>query len=314
VRVVAQLIDAGSLNHVWAERYDRDLADVFAVQDEITAAVTTAILPAVMKAEIRRVIRKPPESLGAWEASQRGFWHLGKGNTEDNERARQFFERAIALDPTFAPAYSGLADAYLNHGAIYATLPLADAAKLSGDWAKKAIAIDPDSAEAQSTMAYSAMVAGNANGAQIHLRLAQAINPNLPAVLGTQGFILLCTGNPSQARQALTECLRLDPRGFTGLRLQLIAVSHYYERAYDQAVGAALDTVAKYPKLHLTYRWLAAALGQLGRTEEAQTALRMAISLSPEAFKFRVHNRPPWDRPEDHDHMLDGLRKAGWQG
>jgi adenylate cyclase len=91
-------------------------------------------------------------------------------------------------------------------------------------------------------------------------------------------------------------------------------VSHYYERAYDKAVETALDTVARYPKLHLTYRWLAAALGQLARTEEAQTALRMAITLSPQSFKFRVHNRPPWQtRPEDHDHMLDGLRKGGWQ-
>jgi TolB-like protein len=109
VRVVAQLIDAGTGNHVWAERYDREIADVFAVQDEITAAMTTAILPAVMKAEIRRVIRKPPKSLRAWEAYQRGLRHMGKGSAEDNGRAKQFFERAVALDPTFAPAYSGLA-------------------------------------------------------------------------------------------------------------------------------------------------------------------------------------------------------------
>jgi len=118
-----------------------------------------------------------------------------------------------------------------------------------------------------------------------------------------------------QARQALTECLQLDARGpGTALRLQLIVISHYYERAYDKAVETALDTVARYPKLHPTYLWLAAALGQRSRTEEAQTALRMAITLSPQSFKFYVHNRPPWHRPEDYEHMLDGLRKAGWQG
>jgi adenylate cyclase len=258
---------------------------------------------------------RPPDSLGAWEAYQRGLWHGGIGTSAENERSKEFFQRVIALDPTFAPAYSDLAAACLNDGGIFATLPRADAAKLSGDWAQKAIAIDPDSVEAQSNMAYSAMVAGNANRAQNHLRLARAINPNLPIVLATQGFILLISGHPCQARQALTECLRLDPRGSgTALRLQLIVISHYYERAYDKAVETALDTVARYPKLHLTYRWLAAALGQLSRTEEAQTALGMAITLSPQSFKFYVHNRPPWHRPEDYEHMLDGLRQAGWQG
>jgi adenylate cyclase len=90
--------------------------------------------------------------------------------------------------------------------------------------------------------------------------------------------------------------------------LQLIVVSYYYERDYAKAVEAARHTVARYPKLHLTYRWLAAALGQLGHTEEAQVALRMAIELSAQSFEFYVHNRPPWHKPENHEHMLDGLR------
>jgi adenylate cyclase len=112
IRVTAQLIDAGTGNHVWAERYDRSIADIFAVQDEITTAVTGAIGSAVAGAEQRRATRKPPESLDAWEAYMRGQWHLAQGKAADNERAKQFLKQAICLDSAFASPYAALALAY----------------------------------------------------------------------------------------------------------------------------------------------------------------------------------------------------------
>src|SRR6185437_7285510 len=99
VRVTTQLIDAETGNHIWAERYDRDLSEVFAVQDEITAAVANAILPAVANVELQRALRKPPENLGAWEAYQRGLWHMSKGTSTDNAQARLFFRDATESDP-----------------------------------------------------------------------------------------------------------------------------------------------------------------------------------------------------------------------
>src|ERR1700694_2866187 len=106
IRVTAQLIEAGTSNHVWAERYDRDLANIFAMQDELTEALTTALAPAIADAELRRAMRKPPESLDAWAAYQRGLWHLSKANSDDDTVAQNFFRQAIDLDPTFAPGYS----------------------------------------------------------------------------------------------------------------------------------------------------------------------------------------------------------------
>jgi TolB-like protein len=129
VRVVAQLIDAGSGNHIWAERYDRALEDVFAVQDEITSAVITAIIPAVADAELGRILRKPPESLGAWESYQRGLWHVARANLSDSEQANELFRRAIALDATFASAYAALASSFLDDAATYATRSLEEASK-----------------------------------------------------------------------------------------------------------------------------------------------------------------------------------------
>ena len=114
VRITAQLIDAETANHIWAERYDRDVDDFFTVQDEISTAVVKAIQPAVADAEMQRVLRKPPENLGAWEAYQRGLWHIWR-NTSDNDLdlGGEFFRQALALDPLFADAHAMLARYYV---------------------------------------------------------------------------------------------------------------------------------------------------------------------------------------------------------
>src|SRR5882672_6655502 len=119
IRVTAQLIEAETGNHVWAERYDRDLADIFAVQDEISQAVTIAIAPAIEDAERQRAMRRPPESLDAWAAYQRGLWHLSKVTVEDFTIALKLFETGTHLDPGFAGCYSGLALGRLQASAVY---------------------------------------------------------------------------------------------------------------------------------------------------------------------------------------------------
>jgi adenylate cyclase len=315
VRISAQLIDATTADHIWAERYDRDIADIFAVQDEITAAVTSAIAPAIMDAEQRRAARKPPASLNAWEAYLRGQWHEGQRTTADREQAKQFFQRAIALDATFSAPYVALARAYVDDAGGFGTRSVESAAELSASWAQKAIAIDPEDADARAMVALAAQIAGNAEEARDQIQLARSCNPNSPMVLAAQGHLLLFTGQPGQARQAYAACLRLDPRGPLSRRaMHQLATSYYYEGDYAEAVEAQRRTLARYPNVYTAYRWLAAALGQPGRTEEARAALQKAMELSPQAFEFYTSRRPPWHRPEDYEHMLDGLRKAGWQG
>ena len=130
IRVTAQLIEAATSNHVWAEHYDRDLADVFAVQDELTEALTTALAPAIADAELRRAMRKPPGNLDAWAAYQRGLWHLSKATADDDETAEKFFRQAIDLDPTFGGSYSALALYQLQAAALYQKMDLRDFATL----------------------------------------------------------------------------------------------------------------------------------------------------------------------------------------
>jgi adenylate cyclase len=140
IRVSAQLVEADTGNHVWAERYDRNLADIFAVQDEITEAVTTAIAPAIADAERRRAMRKPPASLDAWGAYQRGLWHLGKGNAADNAVAEKFFQQAIDLDPLFAGGYTGLAAALMRAGGFQTRDPT-EAQRVQEELAQRAVAM-----------------------------------------------------------------------------------------------------------------------------------------------------------------------------
>jgi adenylate cyclase len=315
VRVAAQLIDAETGNHIWAERYDRALEDVFAVQDEITTAVVTAIQPAVADAELRRALRRPPESLNAWEAYLRGQWHHGQHTEADNDRAKEFLQRAIALDANFAAPYAALAQAYSDDGPGWGTRSFEDAAELSAGWARKAIALDPEDADARVMIAMAAMATGNMDEAHDQVQLARTSNPNSPSALAAEGHVLLHTGQPAHARQAMTMSLRLDPRGpLSAGVMHRIAITYYYERDYDKSAEASLRCLARYPGAVATYRWLAAALGQSGRMEEARAALHKALELSPRLFELYTRRRPPWHRPEDYEHMLDGLRKAGWKG
>jgi adenylate cyclase len=152
IRVTAQLVEAESGNHVWAERYDRDLADIFAVQDEITDAVTIAIAPAIADAERQRAMRKPPENLDAWGAYQRGLWHHGRADAEDNARAQQFFRQAIDLDPNFSDAYCGLVFAQSHQATQFQTRAFADALSSAETLARLAVALDSNNAVARSTL------------------------------------------------------------------------------------------------------------------------------------------------------------------
>jgi adenylate cyclase len=315
IRVTAQLIEATTGMHVWADRYDRDLADIFAVQDEITTAVTVAIAPAIADAELQRAMRKPPGSLDAWGAYQRGLWHLGQFNADHTTLAERFFEQAIELDPSFAGGYSGLAAAQLQSANTFMQRDLAEALRSAETLARKAVSLDGADADALACLGRVRLTQGDYEGARSAIEQAIALNPNLAIAHGTLGGTLVFSGHPKDGLAALEHGLRLDPRHpRAGVILNQVVIGLYLSRDYEGAVEAARRVLRSYPDHPLVYRWLAAALGQLGRTEEARQALERAVSLSPASFDFYVRRRVPWHREEDHLHMLDGLRKAGWEG
>ena len=319
IRVTAQLVEAESSKHVWAERYDRDLADIFAVQDEITGAVTIAAAPAIADAEQHRALRKPPGSLDAWGAYQRGLWHLSKFTAADNTLARSFFQQAIALDPNFARGYSGLSQAEwqaltLQVPGFVEPVNLVEAEERHERFARQAVALDHSDPEARIALAGVRFRRGDCQGVLAETERVLAIAPNLASAHGHRGAALIYLGKPKEGLASLETFFRLDPRSPSlAPRLHHAQIGHYFCRDYEASVEAGKRVIWAYPEYSNVYRWLAAALGQLGRLDEAKEALERAIAIAPSQFEARVRHRVPWHRPEDHAHMLEGLRKAGWE-
>lgn len=313
IRIAAQLIDAETGNHIWAERYDRDLADLFTVQDEITRAMVVAIDPAISHAERERAMRKQPDSLSAWEAWQRALWHFSKDG--DLSTARDFLLRAVALDPRFAPPHAMLAWLHISQATLGVGLPWRESVRLAEIEARTAIKLDPDSALAHSVLAWVFDHQGDRGSALEEAEIAIALNPNDPQGHLSRGRVLILSGRPAEAREPLATALRLDPRGPTAPSvMHHRAMGCYFEGDYLGAEAMARRAIRAYPGFLRPNLWLAAALGQLGRAVEARRALDTAITVSPGYFKFTTGSRPPYFRPEDFEQLLDGLRKAGWTG
>jgi adenylate cyclase len=313
IRVTAQLVEAETGKHVWAERYARDLADIFALQDEITGAVTVAVTPAIADAELRRAMRKQPANLDAWAAYQRGLWHLTKAAADDNEVAQRHFEQAIDLDPSFSGGYRGLAMAQFEAAAAFQKHSLSDMQRSVEPLARRAVALDGADAEARSCLGLALLLRGDHDGALAEHERALVISPNLAFAHGQRGTTLVFSGQPEQGLASLHTSIRLDPRDtFSAITLLHVASALYFSRKYEAAVEAARRTIRSYPDFPLTYRWFAAALAQAGRIDEAKEALDRAIAIAPASFDMYVRSRAPWMRPEDQAHILEGLRKAGW--
>jgi adenylate cyclase len=314
VRVTGQLIDATTGVHVWSERYDRNLTDIFAVQDEIASAVASAIAPAIVHAERQRAIRKLPESLDAWEAYQRGMWHMLRHNAADNELAGAFFQRAIDLDPTYAAAYGARAWSYMAASSVFGVITIAESCLLGEPLARRAVALDESDAEARARLALAVFLKGDIEGAIQEAEQALTVNENCAEAFGVKGAALVFSGCRQEGREAIRQYLRLSPRDpARPVRLAQIAASQYLDRDYEGATLTAMQVIREYPRQPIAYRWLAASLGQLGRTAEAQEALQFLLATSPSTFDVYVRQRPPQFRSLDYAHMLEGLRKAGWK-
>jgi len=182
-------------------------------------------------------------------------------------------------------------------------------------WARRAIALDAADAEARSALAVVLLYAGDPEGMRAEAEMALAMSPNLAMAHGMLGVALTSSGKPREGIASLETCLRLDPHAPTvPVRLAQTAMAYYFCGDYEAVIEAATRAIRDFPDFPNPYRWLAAALGQLGRREEGAQALAKHIELAPAALDMYVRNRPPFWQPEDYAHVIEGLRKAGWEG
>jgi adenylate cyclase len=315
VRIAAQLIDAETGVHVWAERYDRPLQDIFAIQDEITDTIAATMEPEIGAAERERARRKQPEHLGAWEHHQRGMWHLLRRNRDDFVAAQAFFRKAIELDPAFATPRAALALScffQITHG--FTIDHAASLDELLAE-ASQAVALDPKDALGHTALGLAFMERRDYLASLAEHQIALGLNPNSSLAHWAFGYGLLRAERLQEALEQLDTALRLSPRD-PGLwsYLTVKASALYQLQQYDEAVRfsreAARHSVADlvWPFVHL-----AAALGQLGQTTEALAAVeelrKRRPGLTVSSVRSWPHNRSRSERSLEH--ILEGLRLAG---
>ena len=294
LRVTVQLIDAASGGHVWAERYDRDVSDIFAVQDEIATSVAGVVEPALADAEQRRALRKPPERLDAWEAYQRGLWHFNKYGPEENQTAQTFFRQAIALDPNFAPGHYGYALALQWDIWHYSTRPFAEVQGTPREEARIAVSLDDKDALAHAVLAHVRMWDAEWEAAIAEARTALVLNPNSSFVISMLGCVLGWGGYREEALDRLQQAMRASPHDpLTWLWTLWTGLFQFNSRKFDAAVETLRQVVRLRPEYTRTQVLIAMSLAHLGHLDEARDLLSRAQSQDPR------YQQAPWLRPED---------------
>lgn len=285
VRVTAQMIDASTGAHVWAERYDRSSDDIFAIQDEIALAAVGAIAPSVRKAEIERVRRKRPDSLDAYDLVLQAQPDVDSGMPEQVTRALALLDRAIALEPAYALAHGNAA---MCHHCLFLRAGLQEINRASSiRHARSAIVHGQDDALALTWAGFSiGMDAHDRAAAFAALEAALAISPSsaLTYILGS--VVLGWNGEAERAIEWSEHGMRLSPfDSWAWAAFDAQAMSHLLRGRYDEACRAAYKSVQANPAHSITFVQLAAALAKLGRLDEAKAAAARVIELQP-AFRY----------------------------
>ena len=312
VRITAQLIDATSGGHLWADRYDRDLTDIFEVQDDVTQRIVAALKVTLSPAEKAQRSDIGTSSIDAYDYSLRGREFL-LGNPKNRgtfEQAKASFLKAIELDPNFAQAYAGLGFAYMfDYQNRWSDDP-DGSLPLAKRYAEEAIEKNPKLPLARAVAAVTATFNGDLDRAQSQIGLALSLNPNLAMAYNIAGSIRMYAGQPLEAIPVIERAMRLDPAANTQY-LHFLGMANLLAGKYETAVALFKQRIALVPGTDFSRSALASALGHLGEIDEAHRVWRELKDINPK-YSFSEHlSRLPFKREEDARRLADGLQKAG---
>ena len=311
VRISVQLNDVSTGSHIWAERYDRDLADVFALQDEITESIVAAIEPQLYVAENFRAQRKPPGSLDAWDLVVRALSHFWRVTRQDNMVAQALLEKAIAIDPHYGQALGVLATshifgAHMGWADMRAVAPIAERAALA------AVEADTEDAWAHHGLAYTYLFARRFDDAIAEFELALRLNPNFSFAQAFYGAALCYSGRWAEGDLAVRRALRLSPRDPSStLYFGIAAYAQFIGRNYDEAIRLARESLRQRSDFVGGHRVLTAAAAMAGYDEVASAALRELRRAQPDVSLAWIENELPMKQEAEREHYLEGFRRAG---
>jgi adenylate cyclase len=307
VRVTVQLIDADSDRHVWAERYDRDLEDIFAIQDEVTAAIVATLPGRIEAATHDRAERKPTGNMVAYECVLAGKVLHHRSAREDNVEAQRMLDRAIALDPKYAHAHAWKA-CVLGQSWVYGWC--ADRAATFaevGEELQTALALDDNDSDVHRILAAWNLVQRNYDKSMYHQERALGLNPNNDLIVVQQGELLTWLGRPEEGIDWIRRAMRLNPYHPERYWSHL-GRAYYVTRRYAEA-AEAFARISRPDHTH--HAFLAAAFAQMGdataASAHAQETLRRAPDFSVQSYLETLH----YKRASDREHQREGLLKAG---
>jgi len=311
VRIIAQLNDVTTGAHIWAERYDRELKDVFAVQDEITEAIVAAIEPQLYAAENFRAQRKPPDSMDAWDLVMRALSHYWRVTRQDNVVAQALLEKAVAIDPSYSQALGLLASsrafcAHMGWENMAVALPIAEKA------ARTAIQIDHEDPWSHEALEFVHLFARRFDDSLAEFELALRLNPNFALAQGLYGLVLSYCGRWEEADLAANRALRLSPRDpFSAIYYGIAAYAQFLGRNYDKAMQLAREAIRQRSDFVGGHRVLVAAAGMAGDSDTARGGLQELRRAQPNISLTWLREIMPIKRDDDREHYLEGFRRAG---
>jgi adenylate cyclase len=314
VRISAQLIDAETGMHRWAERYDRQLNDVLAVQDEVACTIVALLAAHVNKAEAGRTLLKPPASWEAYDyylrADEAYLQHQRAHSATLLYEARRLLEKSLSIDPTYARAYAMLSRAYVR---TYVEPIDGEYLNPSGldrahELAQKAVQLDGNLPLAHAVLGWALVFKRRHDAAIGKFEHAVTLNANFTEY--QFGLALMFAGEPSRAVEVLQANIRLDPFQNAN-RLGYMGHAYYMLKRYAEAVAPLRDCAARIPNFRITHLWLAAAHAQLGQVAEAKAEAAEVLRIEPDFTIERWKCTAVYRHPKDAEHLFDGLRKAG---
>ncbi len=311
VRITAQLIDATSGSHLWAERYDRDLTDIFAVQDEVTTQIVGALKVTLSPAEKARLVEKEPSNIAAYDCVLRGREiMLGKDkNRETFVEAVTYFKKALELDANYSQAYASLGFAHMfDYQNRWSDDP-DKSLKLAREYAQKAIDNDPNEPMAHGAAALTAIFEKDFDRAQAEVDRTLALNPSSALAHNLLGTIRSYSGRPLEAIPAIEQAMRLDP-AFRPQFLHFLGIAYLLAGKYETAAAMLRQRILLVPNTDFSRAVLAATLGHLGEIAEARRVWAELMKINPK-FSFSAYiGRQPM-RPDDAERVVAGLAKTG---
>jgi TolB-like protein/cytochrome c-type biogenesis protein CcmH/NrfG len=311
VRITAQLNDVATGSHVWAEHYDRNLTDVFAVQDEITEAIVAAIEPQIYVAENFRSRRKPPNSLDAWDLVMRALSHYWRITREDNAVAQALLEKATAIDPNYGQALGVLATCHM-FGAHMGWADITTAAPIAEQAALAAIMADSEDPWAHNALGSVYFSTRRLDNSLAEFELALQLNPNFSLALGHFGLALCYCGRWQEASEAAQRALRLSPRDpFSAIYYGVAAYAQFVGKNYSEAISLSREAIRLRGDFSGAYRVLTVAAGMAGQPEVATAGLQELGRAQPNISLAWIANQLPWKREADREHYLEAFRHAG---